>query len=299
MAIYNNLQTIRRLTNASLTSVIDVTNLNFKSISDANLEFLNNISYDEVANSFSVEIGGFSQVNISKGLDVYSNTTKVFSIDNAGRAVGNVLLVEVAESQRQRFTDFPNYPAVGVPGEIIYTGVMGLDPVFGEDFIGFLQSKGWVSLTDGGGGGGGSNDTGHKKIISSTELLTIQADYQYWIYGSFTIEGIVDNYGELVIANGTLIVSPGGQINNYGAGTIKIVNLATGSSVQVVIQSFVATADVPFTITHGLNTRDFVYSVRDGDILVDVDIHHLDDNSFELVSTGNIANGKIVIQAKI
>ena len=296
MAVYNTLQTIRRLTNSSLTSLIDVTNLNFKSLSDANLEFLNNISYDEITNSLSLYSGTFELAEITNQLTISQSSIPTFTINSAGNAVGKSLLVDVAETKRQRFTDFPAYPAVGVPGEIVYTGVAGLDPVFGEDFIGFLQSQGWVSLTTGGGGGG---DTGHKRVIAFDELLTIQADYQYWIYGDFTIEGVVNNYGELVIANGTLIISGAGQINNLGAGMIKVVNLATGVSMQVVVQSFTAVATVPFTITHGLGTRDFVYSVRDGDTLVDVDIQHLDNNSIEIVSTGTISDGKIVLQAKI
>ncbi len=298
MAIYNNLETIRRLTNASLTSIIDVTNLNFKNLSDANLEFLNNINYDEIANSFSVYKGTFELLDVTNTFTMLESGVPTFTILSNGSATGKNLLVEVAETKRQRFTDFPDYPAVGVPGEIIYTGVAGLDPVFGEDFIGYLQSRGWVSLTLD-NGGGGTGDSGHKKFIASDEVLTIQEDYQYWIYGNFTVEGVVDNSGELVIANGTLIVLPGGQVNNIGSGLTKIVNLATGSSVHVVVQNFTALAGIPITITHGLNNKDFIYSVREGDTLVEVDIHHLDNNSFELVSTGDITDGTIVIQAKI
>ena len=46
MAIYASLQDIRKLSNSSLTSIIDITNLNFKSLSEANLEFLNNNEND-------------------------------------------------------------------------------------------------------------------------------------------------------------------------------------------------------------------------------------------------------------
>jgi hypothetical protein len=297
MAVYKNIESIRRLTNASLTSLIDVTNLNFKSLADANLEFLNNINYDEIANSISLYSGTFELAEITNQLTISQSGIPTFTIASSGNATGKALLVEVAETKRQRFTDFPTYPTVGVPGEIIYTGVAGLDPVFGEDFIGFLQSRGWVSLTADAGGSGG--DTGHKIFIESDELLTIQADYQYWIYGDFTVEGVVDNSGELVIANGVLDILPGGQVNNLGAGLIKIVNLATGTSVQVVIQNFTASAGVPIIITHGLNTKDFVYSVREGDSIIEVDIEHIDDNSFNLTSTGTITTGTIVIQAKI
>lgn len=300
MAVYKNIESIRRLTNASLTSLIDVTNLNFKSLADANLEFLNNINYDEVANSISLYSGKFEFTEITNQLTISQSNIPTFTIASSGNAVGKALLVEVAETQRQRFTDFPTYPSIGVPGEIVYTGVAGLDPVFGEDFIGFLQSRGWVSLTtDGSGGGGGGGDGGHKKVIEYDELLTIQEDYQYWLYGNFTVDGVVNNYGELVIANGALVINPGGQVNNLGAGLIRIVNLATGSSVQVIIQNFTAFAGIPLTITHGLNTSDFVYSVREGTTLVEVDILIIDNNSISLTSTGTIASGTIVIQAKI
>ena len=297
MAIYNNIESIRRLTNASLTSLIDVTNLNFKSLADANLEFLNNISYNELTNSISLYSGTFELAEITNQLTISQSGIPTFTIASSGNAVGKALLVEVAETQRQRFTDFPAYPTPGVPGEIVYTGVAGLDPVFGEDLIGYFQNRGWVSLTGGFGSGGG--DGGHKKVIDSGEILTIDADYQYWIYGDFTVEGVVNNSGELVIANGVLNILPGGQVNNLGAGLIKIINLATGASVQVVIQNFTASAGVPLTITHGLNTSDFVYSVREGNTLVEVDILIIDNNSISLTSTGAITSGTIVIQAKI
>ena len=278
MAIYNNLESIRRLTNSSITSLIDVTNLNFTSLSNANLEFLNNINYDEIANSFSLYEGTFDLLNVNNTFTVLESGIPTFTIQSDGSATGKNLLVEVAETKRQRFTDFPDYPAVGVPGEIVYTGVAGLDPVFGEDFIGYLQSQGWVSLTTGGGGGGGGGDLGHKKIIEVDELLTIEENYQYWIYGNFTVEGVV---------------------NNYGTGLVKVVNLATGSNIHVVVQSFTTLAGVPITITHGLATKDFIYSTRDGNELIEVEIQHIDNNSFTLTSTGDVTAGQIVIQAKI
>jgi hypothetical protein len=296
MAVYKNIESVRRLTNASLTSLIDVTNLNFKSLADANLEFLNNISYDEVTNAISLYSGTFELSEITNQLTISQSGIPTFTIASSGNATGKALLVEVSETKRQRFTDFPAYPTPGVPGEIVYTGVAGLDPLYGEDLIGYFQNRGWVSLTGGFGSSGGG---GHKKLISIGDLLVIPANYQYWIYGNFTIEGVVNNYGELVIANGTLVISGTGQINNLGAGLIKIVNLATGASVQVVIQNFTASAGVPLTITHGLNTSDFVYSVREGNTLVEVDILIIDNNSVSLTSTGAIASGTIVIQAKI
>jgi hypothetical protein len=148
MSIYSNLEDIRKLSNASLTSIIDVTNLNFKSIQDANLEFLNNISYDETLNEMTLNRVTSTYVDVTDTFSMLLNGVPTFTINAAGKATGQELLVEVSESKRRRFTDFDNYPAVGVPGEIVYTGIAGLSPAFGEDFIGYLNGQGWVSLTN-------------------------------------------------------------------------------------------------------------------------------------------------------
>ena len=151
MPVYKNLKGIRKLSNASLTAIIDVTNLNFKDLSSANLEFLNNISYDENANSFIVAKGSFDFVNVTDTFSMVLDDIPTFTIDSLGRAEGRELLVRVAETKRLRLTDFTDWPTPGVPGEIIYTGIQNQRPEFGEDFIGYLQGRGWVSLTDLGG----------------------------------------------------------------------------------------------------------------------------------------------------
>lgn len=154
MSIYNNLNDIRKLTNSSLTAIIDVTNLNFNSLSRANLEFLNNIQYNETTNSFSLYSGTFEFANITNKLTISLDGNATFIIDAAGKANGQELLVKVAETKRLRFTDFNDWPSTGVPGEIVYTGIQNQQAEFGEDFIGYLQGRGWVSLTEGGGGTG-------------------------------------------------------------------------------------------------------------------------------------------------
>jgi len=148
MSIYSNLESIRQLSNSSLTSIVDVTNLNFKSLSEANLTFLNNIKYDEKLNNLSVNRGTFKSVDVTDTLSLTLDGIPTFTINSLGKAEGQELLVVVSESQRHRFTDFNDWPEVGVPGEVIYTGVQNQRPEFGEDFIGYLDGRGWVSLTN-------------------------------------------------------------------------------------------------------------------------------------------------------
>ena len=486
MPVYSNIKSVRSLTNASLTSIVDITNLNFNSLASGILTFLGNIKYDESLNSISLSEGTFNVVNISDSLNIKLDGITTFSIDSLGRAEGQELLVKVAESQRLRFTDFNDWPDVGVPGEIIYTGIQNQKAEFGEDFIGYLQGRGWVSLTglgqnyitltqisgspaippipgpnrgtlwigpqgfetayeaatqtvyytdeygnifdilsdfiwlinnddaifklpgkliigevgdekslqyvdgnqqagyvltcdqDGNASwqpiniGGGSScsyvtvqgftanvpltithnlnsnniviqliDTstneyieayydnyqlntvditltqtlptvkviiisgdcdkpsGNKKYIRPGDIITNYADYQYFIYGNLTVEGTFENYGEVVIANGTINLVGPGSYSNLGAGTTTYVNLSTGDNISVDIQNFVAVAGVPLLITHNLGTTDFVYNVYDGTSFVDVALEHIDSNNVQLTSTGNINNGVIVFHAKI
>lgn len=147
MSIYSNLEEIRKLSNASLTSIVDVTNLNFKSLSDATLGFLNNIKYNEVDNSFSAFKGTFTNVDVTDKMSFKLDGIPTFTINSLGKAEGRELLVVVSEAKRRRFTDFTDWPDIGVPGEIIYTGIQNQRPEFGEDFIGYLEHRGWVSLT--------------------------------------------------------------------------------------------------------------------------------------------------------
>ena len=147
MPIYRKLESIRKLSNSSLTAIVDVTNINFKDLSAATLEFLKNIKYDEALNSADITTGNFEYINIADKLSLKLDNITTFTIDSLGRAEGQELLVKVSESKRHRFTDFNDWPDVGVPGEVIYTGIQNQKPQFGEDFIGYLDGRGWVSLT--------------------------------------------------------------------------------------------------------------------------------------------------------
>ena len=62
--------------------------------------------------------------------------------------------------------------------------------------------------------GGGGTGLSNKYYIDNSETVTVPPYTQYWIYGNMDIEGTVDNYGHVVVANGSLTV--GGNFNNYG-----------------------------------------------------------------------------------
>lgn len=63
-------------------------------------------------------------------------------------------------------------------------------------------------------GGGSGTSLSNKYYISNTETIVVPPSTQYWIYGDLDIDGTLNNYGHVVVANGSLAV--GGTFNDYG-----------------------------------------------------------------------------------
>jgi hypothetical protein len=285
MAIYSKLSNVRKLTNSSLGSIIDVSNLNFTDLSSAVLEYLNNISYNEKTNAIQgLTTLNAKYVNVANELNVQLNGVTTFNIDSQGRAEGNSFLVEVAEAKRYRHTDFNNWPTIGIAGEIIYTGVQNQRPEFGEDFIGYLDGRGWVSLTQGGPsygltiiqqvGSPGIPDTPASgtgivwigdPLLATTSTPTTQDLY-------FTDE------------NGDIFSLTSGS----GGG---------GGSNTAYVETTGFTANVTKTITHALVADGIVVDLIDEDTGDRID-GHLDNytlNTVDITLTQDVANVKIVI----
>lgn len=162
MSIYSKLTAAKRkISGSSLNQLVGTINTNVNNLADANLILLDNLNYDEVLNSMQFFKVTVDEIEVLSQLSMVQNSVTNLTIDNSGRIDAKEVLTIVSETKRQRFTDFPDYPEVGVPGEIIYTGIMSGVPesevfnaIFGEDLIAYFDDRGWVSLTDGTGGGG-------------------------------------------------------------------------------------------------------------------------------------------------
>jgi hypothetical protein len=76
----------------------------------------------------------------------------------------------------------------------------------------------------------------HKYYIEPNETIEIPKYYQYFIFGDLTVAGTIDNYGQLVIFDGQIILEGNGVINNngsiihatLGSGTITILSTDSG-----------------------------------------------------------------------
>lgn len=63
--------------------------------------------------------------------------------------------------------------------------------------------------------GGGGSGLSNKYFVDSTETITVPTNTQYWIYGDLGVDGVLDNYGQVVVVNGSLNVL-NGTFNNAG-----------------------------------------------------------------------------------
>lgn len=62
---------------------------------------------------------------------------------------------------------------------------------------------------------GGGSGLSNKYYIPVSETVTVPPSTQYWIYGDLGIDGVLNNYGEVVVANGSLNIGTG-NFNDYG-----------------------------------------------------------------------------------
>jgi hypothetical protein len=61
---------------------------------------------------------------------------------------------------------------------------------------------------------GGGSGLSNKYQIDSTETVTVPPNTQYWIYGDLGVDGTLNNYGQVVVVNGSL--TNAGTFNNSG-----------------------------------------------------------------------------------
>lgn len=60
-------------------------------------------------------------------------------------------------------------------------------------------------------------DLNNQYYIPTGEKVTVPLNTQYWVYGGLTIDGIMDNYGQVVVLNGSLVDN--GNLNLLGTSS--------------------------------------------------------------------------------
>jgi len=157
MSVKVKISSIKSINGTSLSSVVDLSNLNFNTLKTALDEFLTSINYDQTA-GVTVDIHGITAdtIKLRQGLTVYGaqqaggSYPEVIKLYPTGAVTAkNVVVEDVLEGKRLRLKVYGILPPTGIPGEIVYiTAQSGRV----EGFYGYLVSTGWTLLSGGGGG---------------------------------------------------------------------------------------------------------------------------------------------------
>lgn len=99
-----------------------------------------------------------------------------------------------------------------------------------------------------------------KYIIEPTDYIVVPQNYQYWVYADLTISGTLVNYGQVIIANGSVLLT-GGTFSNYGS--LALVNLSGGGGAT---SSYNDTSTIDFTTQNTIYGLSVSAIVKDGSL---------------------------------
>ena len=143
-----------------------------------------------------------------------------------------------------------------------------------------------------------SNDAFNiKYYVEPTDFIIVPPFCQYWVYGDLTVDGTILNYGQIIVANGELVVGSG-TVSNYG--NIDLVTIGINNGIAVVfggdlLPSISNTFDIGVT---GSKWRDLHLS-GNTIYLGDTTIKSIDDNVFidNIIIGGPTVSGGVLISA--
>lgn len=233
--IFKSLNSIKTLSNSSLSGILNGVNVNFETLSTVLTDYLTIINFNQAANSMSVKELTVETIHLTKLLhiDLFGDgiLDNDLRIDDQGRIYARSFIGELSEVERLRLKPLGSaqlfletgLPQAGIPGDVVFTGV---------DFFGYMgDSIGWKSLTF------GSSDL-YSEIVSFDDSFA----------GS---PGLGDNV-QIVIQNlytiiQNLITSNTGDVDggfNLGSG-YQVFAQKTGSNLE--FRTFTASGGVTIT----------------------------------------------------
>ena len=211
MSVKVKISSIKSINGTSLSSVVDLSNLNFNTLKSALDEFLTSINYDQTT-GVTVDIHGITAdtIKLRQGLTVYGSQQaggiypEVIKLYPTGAITAkNVVVEDVLEGKRLRLKVYGILPPTGIPGEIVYiTAQSGRI----EGFYGYLVSTGWTLLS----GGGGS--TCRAAITRSAVPNVITGDGSLISAGLLPMPSPLTNSEYLLFVNGQQIIVGNGDI---------------------------------------------------------------------------------------
>jgi hypothetical protein len=98
-----------------------------------------------------------------------------------------------------------------------------------------------------------------KYNVEPNDYIVVPQNYQYWVYADLQISGNLVNYGQVIIANGSMLIT-GGTFSNYGS--LSLINLSTSG----LTSSFNSSDTIDFT------TQNTIYGLSVSAIVKDMSL---------------------------
>lgn len=215
MSVQVKLTSIKKLSNSSTASVVELSNFNFSTLTSAIKEFLTSINYVEGNSSVTVDIGAVAAdlVTIRQGLSVYGTQLQdnayptVISLSPTGTvSAKNYIAEDVAEVKRLRIKVYGAIPAIGIPGEIIYIEGQG---TYQEGIYVWLASSGWTLLS----GGGSGSSACMQEVIMNMAANEVTTDDTLASDSLYLVPAPMPSSGFMFFVNGQLLPIGDGSKN--------------------------------------------------------------------------------------
>lgn len=179
MSVEVKLTAVKSLSNTSTTSIVEISNFNFQTLTSAMKEFLLSINYEQATDSVTVDINTVNAdlMTVREGLKVYGaqlqdgNYPTVIELHPNGSVnAANFIADDVTDTLRLRLRVYGKLPSTGIPGEIIYIESQGTRV---EGIYVWLRSTGWTLLA---GIGGDDDSQCSQPVIMYAEANVVTID---------------------------------------------------------------------------------------------------------------------------
>lgn len=149
MAIYNDIEGVNTISSTSTQGIISTANKNFKLLVNALRDFLNEIGYSEDEISMSLKKFISKEIELNGTMNVNNDKGTAISLDANGKinAKGSIKSEMFVQTPMLYLDHQRELPSTNTGGQIVYA--RNSEGKF--DFFGYVNDRGWLSLTEGGG----------------------------------------------------------------------------------------------------------------------------------------------------
>jgi len=159
MSVEVKLTSVKALSNTSTSSIVELSNFNFRTLTSAIKEFLTSINYEQGTSEVTVDISNIDAnwVTVRNGLKMYGSVT-----------AANFIADDVTDTLRLRLRVYGLLPSTGIPGELVYIEAQGNRV---EGVYVWLTTTGWTLLA---GAGYGAAPCMQEVIMSAaSDVVTV------------------------------------------------------------------------------------------------------------------------------